>query len=230
MAKVGTKTKFRRTPKQLRLSEGAGEEYAKRIKTFSGERGVKTKLDELTIDLIANALSKGHTAQFACAGAGVVYDNLLVWIKKGKEDFERLSILDSQGIELRDEDYSIYFELFMRVQRCLYESQDTPLTILQEAARSGEWRAAAHFLERRFPKDWGRPRVSEDKGPAIVNNIKAVIKVPQRANSIEDWVEVKDAEEAGKVKYIEQAQDQNALEDEQDQKSSNFEELTGIPI
>lgn len=193
--------KFRRTPKDVEILQAKLERERTRNRS-----NARLKLNYEVIENIYQALSTGHYPAFAAAKVGISPETLYEWIRKGRGDFQRLSKLEREGIPLREEDYSIYFDLYVKVQRALFEVQEGPLTRIQEASEE-DWRAAAHFLERRFPKEWGKK--SEKTNVEITNTTtpQTVIVVPKKAESIEEWnkmVEERKKEKELEVKVVEE--------------------------
>ena len=196
------KKRFRRTLKDVQVLRSEPS------KKYVPKGGSLSKLNLEMTDLICDALSRGHYPQFAAANAGISYETLKNWLKKGKSDFERLSRLDERGVPLRDEDYSLFFDLYMKVQKALFNVQDSPLQNII-AASEEDWRAAAHFLERRFPKEWGK---KEGKTAIEVNantTTQTVIVVPEKAKSVDEWNEM--VEERRRIAE-QKLQEENALE------------------
>ena len=174
------KKRFRRTLKDVQVLRSEPS------KKYVPKGGSLSKLNLEMTDLICDALGRGHYPQFAAANAGISYETLKNWLKRGRDDYERLSKLDERGVPLRDEDYSLFFDLYVKVQRALFNVQDGPLQNIV-AASEEDWRAAAHFLERRFPKEWGK---KEGKTAIEVNantTTQTVIVVPEKAKSVEEW-------------------------------------------
>lgn len=151
------------------------------------------KLSEEVIDELCRAFENGHPPEFAAACVGVQYKTLLGWIKKGEENYDYIMECEENGIPLRDEDYTLFFSLFVSVKRALYQCHDEALKVFKMAYRLGDWRAAARFLERRFPDQWGK-KLSRDEKEVMMNQGPRVLIVPARCESREEW-EVLVAEE-----------------------------------
>ena len=221
-----TKIKFKRTIKDVEASLTAFDEYKRKVGT---KGGLASQISTRCIDTISQALSLGHHPNFAAAGAGINYDTLARWLKKGKGDFDRLEAFGIKGIPLRDEDYSLFFELYVRVQQALFESQDAPLKAINLAAKSGDWRAAAHFLERRFPKQWGRKLESkvENTGSAPIT-MRTLLVVPKRVETMEEWEDAVVAEDKGILQYEPQKALPGSSENERPITEQGFDELIGL--
>ena len=94
-----------------------------------------------------DAIIVGNTIQTACALAGLSRKSYYRWLKEAEDAPE--------GHPLR------HFR--DTVKEALAEAQHRMLMIIQKAAVK-DWRAAAWFLERRCPEDWGRVRLVKIKG------------------------------------------------------------------
>ena len=187
--------KFRRSVKSVK-----SRHYA--INELKGRGGV-TKLNPKMIEKLGDALSRGHLPKIACASVNITNETFMRWLKKGAADCERLVELVEKGISLRNEDYSLEYDLYEKIQIALYHSQDTPLEALKQASDGGDWRAAAHFLERRFPNDWGKKtqRMVDTKVSGHLET-QTIVMVPNQASSLEEWNEAVAAYKEDKLEYL----------------------------
>lgn len=161
-----------------------------------------TLLTEDVVDSIIESIEKGHYPKLAVANTGISFAAFLKYLTKGKQDHDRLAKLAESGVPLREEDFSLHFELYMGLQKALFTQQDVPLEIIRQAGNLGDWKASAHFLERRFPKQWGRKLDQRIENTGTTNpNIQTVIMVPKRAESIEEWEELTKKRQSGKLEY-----------------------------
>lgn len=90
-----------------------------------------TKLTPARQKAIMRAIEQGATYEHAAAAAGIHYDTLNEWRKANPEFAEALKAAEARG-----------------VLACLRR--------IEEAAKSGQWQAAAWILERRYPEEYGR--------------------------------------------------------------------------
>ena len=86
---------------------------------------------------ICKILAEGNTRHTAASLAGVSYDTFLSWFRKGEAGEEP------------------YDEFYREVKYAEDEAIRRNLAIIQKAAEKS-WQAAAWFLERKNPTDWGR--------------------------------------------------------------------------
>ena len=96
-------------------------------------------LDKTMIVRLSDALIAGNTIANACAKSGISEPTYYRWLREAK--------IAPEGHQLREFRQSVKKAMAIAVHR--------HLLIIQKAA-SKYWQAAAWFLERRFPQDWGR--------------------------------------------------------------------------
>lgn len=97
-----------------------------------------TKLNEETTNAIIRALSIGATYKDAAQAAGIRYETFNNWMKAGEE-------------AKRGQFYDFY-ELVRRTEA---QTRNNFVSVIAEAARSGDWRAAVEYLKRRDRENWG---------------------------------------------------------------------------
>lgn len=113
-----------------------------------GGKGRPSKLTETTMLLLNAALSNGMFIEEACIHAGISRGTYYRWLDLGEQ----------HDVEERSSEYR---DFFLDIKQALAKSEMRSLTIINEAQESGNWRAAAWLLERRFPEKWGRYRTTE---------------------------------------------------------------------
>ena len=97
-----------------------------------------TKLTPQVRERIAESIRAGAYAEQAARAAGITPSTYYDWIKRGEAGERPFS------------------EFSDAVRACEAEAEVAAITVLRDAAQTGEWRAAAHYLERRHPERWGR--------------------------------------------------------------------------
>jgi N-acetylmuramoyl-L-alanine amidase len=90
------------------------------------------KISEMYILLLEKAFGVGMTKTLACQHAGISTSTFYTWMSRG-----------------RDEDNTIYSELYLRVKKAESNHALANLAIIQNAAKSGTWQASAWLIERR---------------------------------------------------------------------------------
>ncbi len=128
------------------------------------------KLEEAVIDRLCEALEAGSTVAEACRFAGIDPVTYRRWMARGKAAFDRedddeencecetYENFDDVSIEgSSDEDASddvSWADLYARITRSRLIGERDALLRIQEAGET-DWRAAAWYLERIQPEDWG---------------------------------------------------------------------------
>ena len=108
------------------------------------------KLTEEAHASIVDALRAGNYVEDAVAAAGIHKATYYRWIEQGEADLEH----DRDTAQAR---------LCDAVRQASAASEVEYLTIIREAGERGQWRAAAWFLEHRYPDKWG-PRSKGQEG------------------------------------------------------------------
>lgn len=123
-----------------------------------GKGGRPTKLTPEVQERICDALRKGCTRRAAAAYAGISEDTLYNWIARG----------EGRAKSPPREEFTRFSEA---VKRAESEAEKRYTEIIYRAADE-TWQAAAWWLERRYPKEWGRRERHEvqgsEDGPPIV--------------------------------------------------------------
>ena len=128
--------------------------------------GRKTKLTPEIQETICNWLKLGYYQEDAAVMAGISPSTYYDWLKKGAEEDSKqdeIKALGSAGSPLpaieEDSDIElvyIYSEFSEAVARARAEAEGAHIKNIRRAADNGTWQASAWFLERSFPKKWGK--------------------------------------------------------------------------
>lgn len=97
------------------------------------------RMDKGTIDKICQALAVGAPRKIAALHGGICEKTLYRWITKGKAAED-----------------GPYLEFWTKARQAEAKAAVACLAEIQKAARY-DWKAAAWFLERRFPDSFGSP-------------------------------------------------------------------------
>lgn len=128
----------------------------------------KTKLTTERQAQIVEALRNGNYIETAARYAGITPQAFWKWMKRGTE--ERQAIEDGAD---PNPDEEIYVDFVDAVEKARGQSEMRNVGLIQKAAVDGTWQAAAWFLERSYPKRWGRSdrleHVGADGGPVAVS-------------------------------------------------------------
>jgi hypothetical protein len=113
-------------------------------------------IDDPKVVLLLQALSNGNYVETACAFAGLAPSTVHRWLQRGRAEKER----QEQGIA-PDPQEAPYIELCNAVEKARATAVIGNMQVIQQAARAGQWQAAAWFLERTMPQQYGR-RIQAD--------------------------------------------------------------------
>jgi transposase-like protein len=120
--------------------------------------GRNTKLTSgLQSELLA-MLTTGAYIEHACKAVGLHPATYYNWINLGQEYANDLELGKTPNKKSR-----VFFEFFEAVERARARTATRVVGLVMRAAEK-DWRAGAFWLERSFPKEWGRQRL-EVSGP-----------------------------------------------------------------
>jgi hypothetical protein len=108
------------------------------------------------MNILLEALRSGAYREDACAAAGISYQTFLNWERKGAEQTK-----------------GQYVEFFDALKGAEAEAMVQNAEIITTAARSGDWRAAAWFLQHRRPDQWSDIAKRRQDGPDEEIRVKA---------------------------------------------------------
>jgi transposase len=110
-------------------------------------------------DRILEALRSGNYAADACGYAGVSTSAFFDWVQRGQIETAR-----REAGEDPIESETIYAEFSDAVRTAKAQARVRNVALIQRAAQD-TWQAAAWFLERTSPQEWGRFNRTEISGP-----------------------------------------------------------------
>jgi hypothetical protein len=116
------------------------------------------KCDEKTVAKYLEAIRLGGSRKDAALYAGIAVRTAQVWIQKGREDKARKP----------------YREFVRRLERAESLTKLRLTGAVHKAANDGDWKAAAWWLERRAPDEFGRTDTRKVELTATVNSEVAV--------------------------------------------------------
>jgi len=97
-----------------------------------------TKLTPKVRERIVESIRAGAYAEQAARAAGIAPSTYYGWLRRG---------------EAGEPTFSEFSEALRAGEA---EAEIAAVATIREAAQAGDWRAAAHYLERRHPERWGR--------------------------------------------------------------------------
>jgi transposase-like protein len=128
----------------------------------------KTKLTPDRQARITEALAQGNYIETAARYSGVSPQVFYKWMSRGNEERQRIG--DGADPTPGEE---IYVEFVEAVEKARSQAEMRNVGLIQKAAVDGTWQAAAWYLERSYPKRWGRSdrveHTGADGGPVEVS-------------------------------------------------------------
>ena len=104
-----------------------------------------TKLTAAVQKQICDALRNGNTREASVSSGSISYPTFLAWLKRGEEG------------------EPLYVEFLQAVKKAEAECEVHYIGVIKKAA-SKQWQAAAWWLERRKPDNYGRQQKIEHSG------------------------------------------------------------------
>jgi len=105
------------------------------------------RYDDPRILIMLGHLEAGTYRSEACAAAGLAERTVMRWLEIGRAE--------AQHQESDDSPMTVYWHIWQSTLRAEAVTQVRALQTVHAAAGRGAWRAAAWFLERRYPEKWG---------------------------------------------------------------------------
>lgn len=131
-------------------------------------KGRPTLLNESKMGAIVDFLERGNTFTATAKAVSINPVTLAQWIKRGRE----LSMLNRE----LDEQERMFVDFSMAVEKARAMAEIRALEKIRQAGDSS-WQAAAWYLERANPQEWGlvrRTEVTGADGGAIQVDVEAV--------------------------------------------------------
>lgn len=143
-----------------------------------------TRLNPARAAVILAAVENGTPLKYAAAAAGVTYDALNDWRKRGRDALR--DVLDGADPETADYDPDEALATvpeavrpFAKFYQDMKESEGRCVALLvNDVRRADKWQAQAWLLERRFGADFPRPAlpiVGPDGGPLVSIDARALL-------------------------------------------------------
>lgn len=118
------------------------------------------KYNEEVHEKIVDAIREGNNKTVAFKLAGLYEGTAFDWITMGERNPEK---------------YPEYVKLKEDIVQAEAEFEATRVALVKTAADTGTWQAAAWFLERKNPEEWGRNRDPRPETPAIGQQVNVLI-------------------------------------------------------
>ena len=138
--------------------------------------GRNTKLTKHLIKKISEYISQGNPFYVAAALCGVSEASFYKWKAEG------IKLLRDEG-KKRTEQQKIFVEFIEAIKKAEAEAISRNVKLISEAAQT-TWQAAAWYLERRHPEDFGKKERHEITGaegtPLIPNHLEGLTAKERR--------------------------------------------------
>lgn len=124
---------------------------------MAAKRGRRVKqLDSPEVQLLLSALRAGNYFEHACAYAGLAPSTVYRWLERG-----RIEAASIQNGNQPNPEEAEYLDLCNTIEKARADAVVANVAIIQNAARNGTWQAAAWWLERTMPQQFGRQLKAE---------------------------------------------------------------------
>ena len=150
--------------------------------------GRPTKLTPEVRERIVRAIAAGSYYAAAAQLAGITPRTFYNWMKRGREELERVESTPRARIRERERPY---VEFYKAVKQAEAEAEIKVVARWWESMKD-DWRACRDFLARRFPERWApkvRQEVTGAEGKPLEMSIKGYVTI-----SPDDWDEEGDAD------------------------------------
>lgn len=102
--------------------------------------------DEATRKRLLDAIRAGNYYEAACGYANIDYKTFRTWILRGEEAEKNKDEAETEAP----------YRQFLHDLKKAEGEAETRIVALWQTQIPSDWKAAATFLERRYPKRWGR--------------------------------------------------------------------------
>lgn len=118
--------------------------------------GRKSKLTTALIANLEMILQGGSTIKDACAYAGISDATYYGWLQEAQKIAQRTKRPNPLSSSARERDAALRLEFLERTQRARAVPRIEAIALIRKSFQDGNWQAAAWYLERSDPENWGR--------------------------------------------------------------------------
>jgi hypothetical protein len=116
--------------------------------------GRKTALLQPDLEqTILDYIRIGTPVRVAVTSAGVSEQTFYSWINRGVAERERLKMIKGAKINTSE---VIFLKFLESVERAKAEAITKKIAVIAKSGNDGDWRAAAWWLERQMPEEFGK--------------------------------------------------------------------------
>ena len=128
----------------------------------------KLKLTEQLIEDAAKLIEAGNYQKHVAQALGVDESTWYRWLREGEQS---------------EDENDLKYKFYQSIKKAEARAIARNVALIQRAAQEGNWQAAAWWLERKFPSEWGKKDkldIGADDGLRI-----EIVKVDSKANEDE---------------------------------------------
>ena len=137
-------------------------------------------LDEETEKALLDYIRIGTPVRKAIAAVGIAERTFYNWMTRGLTERERLATVPNAKPNQTE---GIFLQFLQQVERARGEAITKKVAVIAKAGNEGDWRAAAWWLERQTPEEFGKTDKIEMTG-----NNGDPIKVQIEMGDLEDKI------------------------------------------
>ena len=133
-----------------------------------GEIMAKLKLNKQLIEDAVKLIEAGNYQKHVAQALGVDESTWYRWLREGEQS---------------EDENDLKYKFYQSIKKAEAKAVARNVALIQRAAQEGNWQAAAWWLERKFPAEWGKRDkldIGADDGLRI-----EIVKVDSKANEDE---------------------------------------------
>jgi hypothetical protein len=110
-------------------------------------------LEEVKEQTLLDYIRIGTPIRKAVTASGIAEKTFYNWMARGMAERERLSLVPNAKENPTE---VIFLQFLQRVEQARAEAITKKVAVIAKAGNDGDWRAAAWYLERQVPEDFGK--------------------------------------------------------------------------
>lgn len=110
-------------------------------------------LEEVKEQTLLDYIRIGTPIRKAVTATGIAEKTFYNWMTRGMAERERLSLVPDAKENPTE---VIFLQFLQRVEQARAEAITKKVAVIAKAGNDGDWRAAAWYLERQVPEDFGK--------------------------------------------------------------------------
>ena len=110
-------------------------------------------LEEVKEQTLLDYIRIGTPIRKAVTASGIAEKTFYNWMARGMAERERLSLVPNSKENPTE---VVFLQFLQRVEQARAEAITKKVAVIAKAGNDGDWRAAAWYLERQVPEDFGK--------------------------------------------------------------------------